>query len=239
MAIVNNAPAKKAPAKNRVAQAEMDIGNYFCRIAQVIDLGLHHKDVWDDAQKKFFKDLDKAPVNMLMVTYEFVTEFMKDEQGNDVEDKPRWLSEEFALYPLKSDLATSTKRYKAIDPKEEHKGDWGKLGAYPCTVTIAHKKSGKAKIGNVAPPMKGMAVPELKNPVKIFDLSAPDLDIFRSLPEWLQERIKSNLQYEGSPLQKLLAGGVVEPQKEVVEEGVGEDAVEPQVAEEEDNDNPW
>ena len=59
MAIVNNAPAKKAPAKNRVAQAEMDIGNYFCRIAQVIDLGLHHKDVWDDAQKKFVKDLDK------------------------------------------------------------------------------------------------------------------------------------------------------------------------------------
>lgn len=239
MAIVNNAPAKK-PAAKRVPQAEFEIGNYFCRIAQVIDLGLHHKDVWDGVNNKFVKDLEKAPVNMLMVTYEFVTEFMKDEQGNDVEDKPRWLSEEFPLYSLKSDLATSTKRYNAIDPKQEKKGDWGQLGAYPCTVTIAHKKSGKAKIGNVAPPMKGMAVPELKNPVKIFDLSEPDLDIFRSLPEWLQERIKSNLQYEGSALQKLLAGGVVEAQKEVVEESVGEDAVETQVVEEDDGeDNPW
>lgn len=243
MAIVNNAPAKKAPAK-RVPQAEFEIGNYFCRIAQVIDLGLQHKREWDDINKKYYPDLEKAPVNMLMVTYEFVTEFMKDENGNDVEDKPRWLSEDFPLYPLKSDLATSTKRYNAIDPKHEKKGDWSQLGAYPCTVTIAHKKSGKAKIGNVAPPMKGMAVPELKNPVKIFDLSAPDLDIFRSLPEWLQERIKANLEYEGSALQKLLAGGVVGAQdeplvKEVVEEGVGEDAVEPQVVEEEDNDNPW
>lgn len=235
MAIVNNAAPRK-PAANRAPQAEMEVGNYFCRIAQVIDLGLHHKDEWDGVNNKFVKALDKAPVNMLMVTYEFVTEFMKDEQGNDVEDKPRWLSETFPLYPLKSDLATSTKRYNAIDPKHEKKGDWGQLGAYPCTVTIAHKKSGKAKIGNVAPPMKGMAVPELKNPVKIFDLSEPDMEVFRSLPEWLQERIKENLEYEGSALQKLLAGGVVERVEKVVEE---QPVVEPDVTEEDDNDNPW
>lgn len=235
MAIVNSAPAKKAPAKNRVAQAELEIGNYFCRVAQVIDLGLHHKDVWDDANKKFVKDMEKAPVNMLMVTYEFTTEFLKDENGNELEDKPRWLSETFPLHPLRVELATSTKRYNAIDPKQEKKGDWGQLGNYPCTVTIAHKKSGKAKIGNVSPPMKGMAVPELKNPVKIFDLSEPDLEIFRSLPEWLQERIKSNLEYEGSALQKLLAGGVVEAQKPVVED-VPE---EPVIEEGEGDDNPW
>lgn len=233
MAIKTVAFAK--PAAKKAPQAELDIGNYFCRIAQVIDTGLHHKDVWDDHAKKYVQDLTKAPVNMLMVTYEFTTEFMKDEAGNDVEDKPRWLSETFPLLPLKSDLATSTKRYKAIDPKEEKKGDWAQLGNYPCTVTIAHKKSGKAKIGNVAPPMKGMAVPELKNPVKIFDLSEPDLEIFRSLPEWLQERIKSNLEYEGSALQKLLAGGVVEAPAPVVED-VPE---EPVIEEGEGDDNPW
>lgn len=236
MAIVNNAPAKR-PAAKKVAQAELDIGNYFCRIAQVISLGLHHKEVWDGAAGKFVVDMEKAPVQMLMVTYEFVTEFMKDEQGNDVEDKPRWFSETFPLYPLRSDLAISTKRYKAIDPKEEKKGDWAQLGAYPCTVTIAHKANGKAKIGNVTPPMKGMAVPDLKNPVKIFDLSDPDMEVFRSLPEWIQEKIKSNLEYEGSLLQKRLTGGVVEPVDEVVEEGVGEDM--PDVVEEDSDENPW
>lgn len=233
MAIKTVAFAK--PAAKKTPQAELEIGNYFCRIAQVIDTGLHHKDAWDDKAGKYVKDLTKAPVNMLMVTYEFTTEFMKDEQGNDVEDKPRWLSETFPLLPLKSDLATSTKRYKAIDPKEEKKGDWAQLGNYPCTVTIAHKKSGKAKIGNVAPPMKGMPVPELKNPVKIFDLSEPDMEVFRSLPEWLQERIKENLEYEGSALQQLLAGGVVEPKEEIVED-VPE---EPVIEEGEGDDNPW
>lgn len=237
MAIVNNTPAKK-PAAKRVPQAEFEIGNYFCRIAQVIDTGLHYKEEWDTGTNKYIPNTEKAPVNMLMVTYEFVTEFMKDEDGKELEDKPRWLSETFPLYALTNDKANSTKRYLAIDPAKVHGGDWAKLGGAPCTVTIAHKKGGKAKIGNVAPPMKGMAVPELKNPVKIFDLSEPDLDIFRSLPEWLQERIKSNLQYEGSPLQKLLAGGVVEAQEEVVEEGVGEDM--PDVVEEDDNEqNPW
>lgn len=227
----------RKPAANRVQQAELGVDNYPCRIAQVIELGLHHKDVWDAATNKFQKATDKPPVNMLMVTYEFVTEFMKDEAGNEIEDKPRWLSEDFPLYPLNVELATATKRYLALDKDKKFGGDWAKLAGAPCTVSIAHKKSGKAKIGNVAPPMKGFPVPELKNPVKVFDLSAPDLDIFRSLPEWLQERIKANLQYEGSALQKLLAGGVVEPVKEVVEEGVGEDM--PDVAEEEDNDNPW
>lgn len=237
MAIKTVAAPKKIVKK--APQAEMEIGNYFCRIAQVIDLGLHHKDVWDDRTQKFVQDLEKAPVNMLMVTYEFPTEFMKDEQGNDVEDKPRWLSETFPLYPLNSDLATSTKRYNAIDTKKEFGGDWGKLGNAPCTVTIAHKKSGKAKIGNVAPPMKGMPVPELKNPVKIFDLSEPDLEIFRSLPEWLQDKIKENLEYKGSALEKLLAGGVVEAQEKpevVVEE---QPNVEPELVEGEDEDNPW
>lgn len=223
----------------RAPQAELEIGNYFCRVAQVIDLGLQYKDEWDDKAGKFFQDTSQAPVNKLMVTYEFVTEFMKDEQGNDLEDKPRWFSETLPLYALTNDKANSTKRYMAIDPTKEHGGDWSKLGGAPCTVTVAHKKGGKAKIGNVAPPMKGMPVPELKNPVKIFDLSEPDLEIFRSLPEWLQEKIKENLEYKGSALEKLLAGGVVEAQEkpeEVVEEHPKE---EPELVEGEDEDNPW
>lgn len=233
MAIKNTNVAR--PAANKAPQKEMEIGNYFCRIAQVIDLGLHHKDVWDAATNSFVKDMEKAPVQMIMVTYEFVTEFMKDEQGNDLEDKPRWLSETFPLHSLKVDLATSTKRYNAIDPKGEFGGDWSLLLGAPCTVTIAHKKSGKAKIGNVAPPMKGMPVPDLKNEPKMLDLSEPDLEIFRSLPEWLQERVKENLEYNGSPLQKLLAGGVVGG----VVEAPAAPEPEPEVEEGEGDDNPW
>lgn len=225
----------RKPAANRVQQAELGVDNYPCRIAQVIELGLHHKDVWDAATNKFQKATDKPPVNMLMVTYEFVTEFMKDEAGNEIEDKPRWLSEDFPLYPLNVELATATKRYLALDKDKKFGGDWAGLAGAPCTVSIAHKKSGKAKIGNVAPPMKGFPVPELKNPVKVFDLSEPDMEVFNSLPEWLREKIKSNLEFEGSPLEAILGGAEQKPK---------EDKAEPVKApvelpvEDEDN-NPW
>lgn len=206
---------KAASNVKRVAQAELEIDNYPCRVAQVIDLGLHHKDLWDDVNKKFTKDLQKAPVNMLMVTYEFTTEFVKDEQGNDLDDKPRWLSERFPVYALDSELATSTKRYNAFDPGAvKFGGDWSRVAGEPCSVSITHKKSGKAKIGNVAKPMKGMQVAELKNPIKVFDLGEPDLDIFNSLPEWLQEEIKSNLEYAGSPLERLLTGGAAKAKED-------------------------
>ena len=218
---------KQAPA-NRVVQDELTSDNFPCRVAQVIDMGMHHKDEWDTETNKYVAAVDKAPVNKLMVTYEFTTEFMKDKDGVELEDKPRWLSETFPLYTTTVDLATSTKRYNALDPKGDFGGDWGKLAAAPCTVTIAHKKSGKAKIGNVSPPMKGIPVPELKNPVKVFDLSDPDLTIFQSLPQWLQDDIKKNLEFEGSLLQRRLTEGVVERPAE-------KDVVEDQVADE----NPW
>ncbi len=229
---------KKAMVK-RVAQEELPIDNYPCRVAQVIDLGLHHKDVWDGVQNKFVKDMSKAPVNMLMLTYEFTTEFVKDEAGNELEDKPRWLSEEFPVYPLDSELATSTKRYAAFDPgAAKFGGDWGKIAGEPCSVSITHKKSGKAKVGNVAKPMKGMVVPALKNPIKLFDLADPDLDVFNSLPEWLQDKIKSNLEFEGSPLQAILAGGVQKVKQDKPKQE--EKPVEVPVEDTEDNDDaPW
>lgn len=177
---------------------------------------------------------------MMMLTYEFTTEFMKDEDGNDVEDKPRWLSETLPVFALDVDLATSTKRMKAFDPDfSKFKGDWEAVAGEPCAVTIVHKQNGKAKIGSVNKPMKGMVVAELKNPVKVFSLDFPDMEIFNSLPEWLQDKIKSNLDFNGSPLAVALSGGeVVEKPKK--EEKVAQEPVqEPNVAQEEDDDAPW
>lgn len=241
MAITAPATTPKQATK-RVAQAELEVSNYPCRVAQVIDLGRQYKSVWDGATRKYVKDPSNI-VNMLMLTYEFTTEFMKNEAGEELEDKPRWMSEDFAVYPLDSDLATSTKRMKAFDPSfSKFGGDFTKLANQTCTVTIAHKENKKAKIGNVSPAMKGMVVPELKNPVKVFELDNPDITVFQSLPTWLQDNIKENLDFEGSALQTILNGGKVEGKPErPVKEKVQQDAVqEPQVAQEEhDGDVPW
>lgn len=241
MAIKAAATTPKQVTK-RVPQEELEVSNYPCRVAQVIDMGRHYKSVWDEANSRFTKDPNKE-VNMLMLTYEFTTEFMKNEAGEELEDKPRWMSEDFAVYALDNDLATSTKRMKAFDPKlSRFDGDFTQVANAACTVTIAHRGNGKAKIGNVSPPMKGMVVPELKNPVKVLDLEVPDLTVFQSLPTWLQDKIKENLDYEGSALQVLLSGGTVDttqPQQtrtETPENGVQEPETVPETF---DEDVPW
>ena len=56
--------------------------------------------------------------------------------------------------------------------------------------------------------------PELKNPPKVFDLDNPDKAVFEAFPEWIREKIKSNLNFAGSPLQKLVGGKVEESAKQ-------------------------
>lgn len=242
MGLKASVTSPKKPQGKRVEQVELAEDNFPCRVAQVIDLGRHKRETYDTVNRKYVVDDSKAPANMVMLTYEFTTEFMKDEDGNELEDKPRWLSETLPIFALDIELATSTKRMKAFDPDfTKFEGDWEAVAGEPCAVTIVHKQNGKAKIGSVNKPMKGMVVPELKNPVKVFSLDAPDMEIFNSLPEWLQDKIKSNLDFKGSALSVALSGGEVvqKPKKEEkpAQEAVQEDP-EPNVTEE-DEDAPW
>ena len=173
MAGLNAGKVKQAGGNGKkfAPQDEIEVGNYPSRLAQIIDLGRHYRDKWVDGQG-YVADTDRPPVGYIMLTYELCTEFMKDEQGNDIEDKPRWLSESIPLLPLDSELATSTKRYLAFDRPKKYGGDWTELLGHPCTLTVAHTKKGRAKVGSVTPPMKGLQVPEPKNVPKFFDTTA-------------------------------------------------------------------
>jgi hypothetical protein len=188
----------------------LEAGTYPARVAQILDLGLQ-------AQQPY-QGQEKAPRYEMMVTYELVDAFMKDEDGNELEDKPRWISETFGLNPLDNDRATSTKRYMALDPSGDANGDFTALVGQGCNVTVAlnvgkGKNAGKIyeNIATVtALRARDLAnLPELKNKTRVFTLDAPDMETFGSLPDWLKDKIKQNLEFEGSTLQKLLQG----PQK--------------------------
>ena len=189
--------------------APLDIGNYLARLVQVIDLGLQ--------TQRPYNGQEKPPVHEVMLTYELGTEFLQDDDGNDMEDKPRWISESIPLHNLTQDLAKSTKRIKAIDPKLEFGGDLEQMVSMPCTVTVTHNPNKKdpskvyVNVGNVTPPMKGIPVPELVNPAKVFNLEEPDLEILGSLPEWVQDKVKANLEFNGSVLAGMLGGGDANP----------------------------
>ena len=187
-------------------------GSYPVRVAQIIDLGVQ--------TQRPYQGKEKPPVQEIMLTYEFLDEFCLDEDGNEDESKPRWLSETMPLYSLKADKAKSTNRYLAIDPDLSFDEDFTLLAGGAANATIVHNAGKGQNVGKTYMNVQSLSAmrpkdvanaPDLKNPTKVFVLDEPDLEIFNSLPEWIQDKIKGNLEYNGSALQKAL-GGKVEPQ---------------------------
>ena len=173
---------------------------YPARVVQVIDLGLQ--------PQRPYKGEEKPPAHTIRMTYELSHEFMPLDSGEPDVTKPRWISEEFPFYSLEADRATSTKRYKAIDPAISVGGEFTDLPTFPCQVMITkspdNKNEGEFKnyVGDVssAATMPGYVQPELVNPTTVFSLDEPDMAVFAKLMPWLQEKIKANLEYAGSPL---------------------------------------
>lgn len=186
-------------------QEAMEAGTYSCRVVQMLDLGLQ--------PQRPYQGQEKPPAYSMSLTYEFVDEFCKDKAGNDDESKPRWLSEDMPLHSLEAELAKSTKRYHAIDPQGAHDGDFSMLSGMGCMVTIVAKENKQGETRNYISTVSAMRakdlskIPELVNDAKVFLMDEPDLEVLGSLPDWLQDKMKGNLEFAGSALEKALAGG--------------------------------
>jgi len=202
-----NAKNKEYAGGDNFKKEVLGPGVYPGRLVQVIDMGVQ--------EQRAFKGEAKPPTQELMVTYELADEFMKDEEGNELEDKPRWISESFPLHNLRSDLAKSTKRYYALDPECVYDGDWTKLVGMPVMITIVNdvgtgKNEGKVyeNIASTSSMRKKEAdkLPELKNPAKVFDQdNAETAEIMLTLPQWIQDKIKGGVEWEGSPMANTIA----------------------------------
>jgi len=202
-----NANQLPSTPSNRKRPDPLEAGSYPARLVQAIIIGIQ-------AQRPY-KGETKAPCLMMRLTYEMLDEFLKDDEGNDLTDKPRWLSEEIPFFSLKADLAKSTKRYYALDPNSEAGGDWSKLIAAPCVVTVVVQEgsgnsAGKLfeKISNVSAmrPKEAAKAPALVNPPVLWDFYSPDVDVFNTFPDWIQEKIKSAVDFPGSALERALGG---------------------------------
>jgi hypothetical protein len=208
---------------NTTPQPNIEPGVYPARLVQLVDLGLQ--------PQKAYQGKDKPPVQEIYLTYELVDTFMKDAAGNDLEDKPRWISETLPFYGLFADKAKSTQRYLAFDPKEEFDGEFSKAVGMPINVAVVSNQVGEKIYDNVATisamrPRDADKCPELVNPSKVFDLDAPDMDVFNALPKWLQDKIKGNLNFNGSPLDKILGGNAPKAVEKAPKKAVEKAAVE-------------
>ena len=194
------------PKPEKMQAPVLPIGNYPARLVQVIDLGL----------QLGYQD---KPTYKVWMTYELVDEFMVDEEGKELTDKPRWISEELAVYPPGTERAKSTERLLALDPGNKNNGDLAAMVGSPCNVSLGHNPNKKnpdrpyEKVQGLSAVREKDAkkMEELKNDSVVFDLANPDLDVFNSLPQFLQDKITSNLEFQGSKLQQLVGGEAKKP----------------------------
>lgn len=230
---------------------------YPARVVGIVDLGLHTKIDYK-TQKVVGQQY------MIRVTYELVNEFMKDDDGNDIKDKPRWMSENLPIATaLGYDDAASqpwygncaiVKRVRAITGNlKEELGDIGEqiLGE-ACNVLVVHEeKKGKtyANIGDVQQDpfaMLGQEAPALVNEAFSLDLSEPDLELFEKQPAFIKDKIFANLEFEGSPLAKMLDADDEEEEEdeavetdEVEEDSTEETSDDESEGDDSDSDEPW
>lgn len=184
----------------------LEPGAYSARVVSLVLMGMQ--------AERPFKGETKPPRLRIRITYELLDEFLKDEDGNDMEDKPKWITQEMPFLSLKADRATSTKVYYALDPDEKYGGDFSALIGTPCIVTVGVEKDKRPGVDRVYEKVLGVSsmrpkeaakAPELVNKPYLFDFYDPDLDIWEEkIPEWLQEKIKSAVDFDGSALQKAL-----------------------------------
>ena len=215
----------------------LEPGSYPARVVAIANIGLQAQQA--------FKGTEKAPKHEFRVTYELLDEFLKDEDGNDDEDKPRWVSERFSINPLSSENAKSTARYLALDPTNKHAGDWSQLLGTPLILDLLQNRSKKnpervysnVRTVTAMRPKDVKNAAELKNDPILFDFYEPDVKVFLALPKFIQEEIKSSLDFDGSKLAEMLED--VSEADTTKEEKKTKSKPKEEASDNEDDDSEW
>lgn len=195
--------AKEQPSGGKSIEP-VEAGAYPARIVMVANLGLHAQE---------YQGKVKDPKVLLGLTYELLDEFMKDEDGDDILDKPRWISETFSFNNLENDKAKSTLRYTALDPTMKYDGDFSQLLGIPCMVNLVVNKGKGANsnksynnVANVSSmrAKEANSAPELVNEAILFDFYNPTEETWKALRPGFQKKAQDALDYKGSALEELV-----------------------------------
>ena len=182
----------KIPVQESKTRPQPPQGTHLARVLGVVDLGLRPEWVYMG---------DTKPAQyQVELTYELV--------NTEMEPGRPFVTSEMIVNKISKDkesdkITNLTRRIKAFKGSYDDPKSW--LGQ-PCMLTLEPKKNKPEYIkivgqSGVGPVPEGMPVKPLTNDTYFFDLEDPDMDIFTDFPEWKQEMIKENLEFNGSPLQ--------------------------------------
>lgn len=172
----------KDRAKPKVPPVEP--GVYMAVCVGVIDLGEQYSDM--------FKNYS----NKCMIVWELPGETIEI----DGEQKPRQLSKEFTI--SSSNKSNLRKFIESWNGKTYSDDDFMDLDVFdqigkPCQLNVVLNSTGEyANVDNIMPIPRGFPAPTTATPPIKWDLQQWNDEVFKSLPEWIQEKIKKSTQYQ-------------------------------------------
>lgn len=159
--------------------------NLPARCIQVIDCGTQEEDYQGEKSEK----------RKIRLTWELVTETLTNGEGEEF--RPLISNEYTASLDPKANLRKALEGWRGQPFKDTDLKDLdlAKLLGTACMLQIIHKVSSRgntyAKINNISKVPQGLNVAQANRPTLEYSVSSGDTDIFRSLPEWLQDYISA------------------------------------------------
>lgn len=159
------------------------VGMHLARIYQIIDLGTTEQTGQFGGKKRKVQILFELPLE---------TAVFDPEKG----EQPYYARNMYTLSmheksTLRKDVHSMLG--KQLTDNEAKTFNIFNLIGRECMVNIIHRPSGDktyANIQTITPVPKGMVCPPAVNPPLVFSTQQPDMDVFRSLPEFVQDKIK-------------------------------------------------
>ena len=176
---------KQDAPKSKKNYGRLEDGTHLARIVSIVDFGLQPQTDYDTKEPS-------DPKKTVMITFETPEERidMEDKEGNKV-SKPRWIGKE-----VKQSMHEKSTLFKIVNAVGKGISSLDELLNKPVMITVESTKTGNAKVTGENKPMKGMEVGELENEATFFDFDSPNLELFKSLPAWQQNKIKEALNFD-------------------------------------------
>ena len=161
-------------------------GVYIAVCIGVIDLGEQYSE-------KFKSYANKV---------KFIWEIPSETVEIDGKQEPRQLSKEFTISASKKgNLRGFISSWNSKTYSDEEFLDFDlfdQLGL-PCQLNVVLNETGEyANVDNLMPLPKGFPAPESTNKHIKWDMQSWDDEVFKDLPEWIQEQIKKSTEYQMS-----------------------------------------
>ena len=187
-----NMTPNNIPSTGTSSTPVIETGVYPGVISMIVDLGIQKNKKFDSKDKpdEVCTNDDYDIAHQIWYSFTLPTEryTVEDSDGNEVE-RDAVVGTQYKV--SKSDKANLIKMYKAVVKDGR---TFGEMLGMPVTVTTGLTSGGKAKVANVAGPMRGTQVaPPLRDPMLVTEDdwdNVDDLDI----PDFLKTMIKNRVE---------------------------------------------